>query len=498
MSIIPDEIKLRCDGEVDFIVSEMERFHRLAQSGASFTQQFGDGPKALLEMTATIPYAALNREFPCGREAFKRFHKLAKILVGYRPDAPDWDTAVLSERLRVTFLSYLFAEGVKNTEEMLEPWLAAGVRYVRARHRPSVHYLPCVALQIGQKNTYNFGAITFTRKRLFFEEAKTAFLSYGRARQRLDQRIRRNAAPELKWCWKDLDEYKSKSVDEAFEEITKGADWIAIVRVPRCDRSVAEKRAEQALRIALSAQTVLLQGTEGAGLRLAADAFPLSRTNKLSSIGKGMLRPSSSWKFGNPKTEEGWQEYLQSQAKPVLSVIYHLIEQTLSGKTMPYGFLIASRAMSWYADAVRDSNPETRLIKCATAVECLVFPEQGKATSTFVIRGALLAQRQGSPMKHWAAVARKLYRQRSAVAHGDLETLLSFRGDSTSEALEFSRNVILQFLAFCVQLQPIGIERQGSKQDFLELYEQCEAGFSKEIDEIVKTYNFSKWKGVPP
>jgi hypothetical protein len=210
-----------------------------------------------------------------------------------------------------------------------------------------------------------------------------------------------------------------------------------------------------------------------------------------------MLRPSSSWAFGSPKAEEGWQEYLQSQAEPVLSVIYHIIEQTLSGKMMPYGFQIASRAMHWYADAVRDSNIETRLVKCATAVECLIFPEQGKATSTFVIRGALFAQRQGSPMKHWAAVARKLYRQRSAVAHGDLETLMSFRGDSTSEALEFTRNVILQFLAFCVHLQPIGIQ-QGTKQDFLELYQQCEAGFSKEIDEIVKTHKFNKWKCVPP
>jgi hypothetical protein len=270
------------------------------------------------------------------------------------------------------------------------------------------------------------------------------------------------------------------------------------VRVPKCDRGVAEKRAERALRIALSAEAVLLQGTEGAGLRLAADPFPLSRTNKLSSTGKGTLRPSSTWKFGSPKAEEGWQEYVQSQAEPVLTVIYQLIEQTLSGRVMPYGFQIAARAMSWYADAVRDSNTETRLIKCATAVEYLVFPEQGKATSTFVIRGALLAQRQGSPMKHWAAIALKLYKQRSAVAHGDLETLLSFHNDLMNEAFEFARNVILQFLNFCVHLPPIGTWRQGSKQDFLDLYHRCEAGYSKEIDEIVQIYRFKKWKRVPP
>jgi hypothetical protein len=66
-------------------------------------------------------------------------------------------------------------------------------------------------------------------------------------------------------------------------------EWIGLRSCVFPDVTGVSLRNEQnkALRIALSAQTVLLQGTEGAGLRLAADPFPLSRTNKLSSIGKG-------------------------------------------------------------------------------------------------------------------------------------------------------------------------------------------------------------------
>jgi hypothetical protein len=493
-STIPDEIKSQCDVEVDLIVSEIERFQNLALTGASFKERFGEGVSAVLEITADLPHTGSNRKFTCGREALRRFHKIAKILIGYRSDASDWDATVLYDRLRTTFLTHLLAEGVTNTAEILEPWLVAGIRYVEARHKSSVHYLPCVALQIGQQDSYSFGPITFTRKKLFYEDAKRGFLSYRRARQRLSERARRNAAPELQWCWKDRGEHANKTLEEAFEEITSGAEWIATIRVPRCDRAVAQTRAEQALRIALSGQALLLQGTKGSGLRLAGDPFTPARTNKLSSTGKGMLRPSSSWTFGSPKAEEGWEEYLQCEAKPVLTVIHQLIEQTLLGHVMPYGFQIASRAISWYADAVRYSNAETRLIKCATAVECLVLPERNKVTSTFVIRGALLAQRQGSPIEHWAAVARTLYRQRSAVAHGDLDALLASRADTGREALEFARNVILQFLAFCVQVQPIGIRRQGTKEDFLELYLQCEAVFRKEIVEIVNTYRFNNWK----
>jgi hypothetical protein len=493
-STIPDEIRLQCDIEVDFIVSELERFHTLAISEASFNERFGEGLSAVLELSADIPHPASNRNVTCGREALRRFHKISKILIGHRSDANDWDSEALSERLRATFLRYLFAEGVKNSGDILEPWLTAGLSYVRARHRPSSHYLPCVALQIGQQNTYTFGPITFKRKELFFQEARQAFLSYEGARQRLSERARRNAAPGLQWCWKDDRGNRSKSIEEMYAEFTEGADWIAIIRVPRSDFTVAAKRAEQALRVALSAQTLLLQGTKGAGLRLAQDPFTPTRRNSMRSTGKGMFRPSSSWTFGGPKAGEEWQAYLETHAKPVLSIIHQIIEQTLTGQLMPYGFRIATRAVSWYADAVRDPNPETRLIKCATAVECLVFPERGKATSTFVIRGAMLAQRKESPMKHWAEVAYRLYNRRSAVAHGDLETLQAFRGNSTNEALEFTRNVVLQFLALCVQ--PIEIRKQGTKEDFLEIYRRCEAGFNKEIQDIVNTYRFNKWKVV--
>jgi hypothetical protein len=42
-STIPDEIKLQCDLDVEFIVYELERFHKLELSEATFTKHFGEG-----------------------------------------------------------------------------------------------------------------------------------------------------------------------------------------------------------------------------------------------------------------------------------------------------------------------------------------------------------------------------------------------------------------------------------------------------------------------
>src|SRR5258708_35310898 len=108
-SKIPDEIKLQFDLEVDFIVYEMERFHNLALTGATFKEQFGEGHSAILELTADLRDVASNRKIPCGRKALRRFHKIGKSLIGYRSDTSAWDAVVLSNRLRATFLTYLFA-----------------------------------------------------------------------------------------------------------------------------------------------------------------------------------------------------------------------------------------------------------------------------------------------------------------------------------------------------------------------------------------------------
>ena len=237
---------------------------------------------------------------------------------------------------------------------------------------------------------------------------------------------------------------------------------------------------------------------EGNGLRLADDPFVPHQTNRLSSPGKGLIRPSSLWKFGSPKAEAGWQAYLESVAKPVVSTIHRLIEKTLAGETLSYGDQIAIRSMSWYADAIRETNLETHLIKCATAVECIVLPDRFDTTATFVIRGSLLAQRQGLPMMHCAAIAKRLYERRSDVAHGNLDSLNAAQGESTRDALDFSRNAIMQFLSFCALPQMYGPKRSGARQDFIDLYQRLEGDHHSQIKEIVAKFKFKRWTIVPP
>jgi hypothetical protein len=174
-----------------------------------------------------------------------------------------------------------------------------------------------------------------------------------------------------------------------------------------------------------------------------------------------------------------------------------LISKTLAGESLSYGDQIAIGSITWYADAIRDTNVETRLIKCATAVECIVLPDRFDTTATFVIRGSLLAQRQELPMMHYAAIAKRLYERRSDVAHGNLDSLNASQGESTRDPLEFSRNAILQFLMFCALPQMHGPKRAGTRQDFIDLYQYLEGGQHLEVKEIVTTFKFNNWKVIP-
>ena len=494
--MLTENDKQSCVEATEFVLSEMERFQKLFASGASFPQIFGAGHSSLGEMTAQVKHAETGRQFTCGREGLKAFEKIATILLQGRPDAEDFDKSELTERLGNTFLTFVLADLRRPLDSYIEEWILAAIHYVHSHHRCRTHYLPCVALQIGKEDSYKFGPITFLRKNLFRVKAMRSFQKYEAARSRLSKRAQRNAAPGLEWCWKRSAGSATKSPEEVFEEFARGVDWIATIRIPRCAGTVSEARAEIALRAALASFTLLLQGTEGADLRLGDDPFLPPKTNKLSSIGEGIFRPSSSWKFGVPAVDEGWQQYIASQGKPVVEVMEHLIQQIIDGKTPSFGFQIALRAIRWYADAIRDPNPETQLIKCATAIECLLFPQRGKATATFVIRGALLAQRQGFPMSHWAPIARRLYERRSDVAHGNVESLREAQNESSRAPLEFTRNVVLQFLVFCRQLQPLGARRCGTREDFLDLYRECEGAFHDDIAAIMKQYQLN-WKIVP-
>lgn len=490
-------VESKCETEVRFIVSEMERHHLLARSNASFTERFGERDAALFEFMAKIRHSSTGREFVIGLDAMRRFNTIAKMVIEEREDHVDWEAATLAERLKSTLLDYLFKDGVDDTADVVTPWISAAIRYVHTRHRRIVHYLPCVALQIGQGTSYTFGSITFTQKSVFYQNMTTSMSRYDKARDRLSERARRHAAPAMQSCWKDRSESKLTTTEEVFRDFTNGVDWIASVQVDRCDQSISELRAEAALRTALSSMVLLLEGTEGAGLRLAQDPFNPRQSKKLSSPGKGIVRPSSAWTFGTPKTHEGWQEHLETVAKPVLATTLELITKTLAGTPLSYGYRIAQRAMTWYADAVRDPNVETRLIKCATAVECLVLPDRKTARAAFVIRGALLAQRENLPIAHWAAIATRLYERRSDVAHGNLDSLSKSQSESTRDPLEFTRNAILQFLVLCALPQFRSSTRTGTRKDFLDLYKHCEGGQHAEIAQVVAQYDFKTWKLVP-
>ena len=481
--MISESAILKCEADLDFIIAEPESSFLKSQTVEGARSLYLSAQNPIVEAMAKLKHTPTGREFHCGSLALKRLNDIATRLINERDDATDWDATELSDFLKSTLLNYLFAEGVSSSEQIIVPWLEAGLKSVRARHRRFTHYVPCVAVQIGAKDIYTSGAITFKRKALFFDEIGSGIASYERARDRLNSRVFRNSMPDQLDCLKGKGATRPNKAIETFKKFANMMEWVAIIPVKRCDYVVSEKRAEAALRVALSASALLLQGTKGADLRIAGDPFEPWEKGKLSSTGDKMFRPTSSWRFGTPMADQDWPAYLQSVASPVLCVIHELIKQILSGVPLTYGFKLALRAITWYADAVRDTNQETRLIKCTTAIECLVLSSSGTATSSFVIRGAILAQREDLSMIDCAAIASELYKQRSNIAHGNISEIPS-KSESTSRALAFTRNAVLQFLAICAQLKPLGPHREGTREDFLEYYKQCEARFGVEIEEI--------------
>ena len=230
---------------------------------------------------------------------------------------------------------------------------------------------------------------------------------------------------------------------------------------------------------------------------MADDPPPPMKKFRMSSVNGTMFRITGTMRFGSPRVQQDWDSYVQTEAAPILRVCQLLVQQALDGTQRSFGFQMALRAINWYADAVSDTDEETQLIKCVTAIESLVLPAKRAARAAFLIRGALLAQRNGLSVEECARVAETIYKTRSDIAHGNIESLGLRSADLSTDALCFTRRTVLQFLAICSRLKPLGPNGVGTRKDMLGFYQQVQGQFPAEISSVVAFYDLVKpWKDL--
>jgi hypothetical protein len=494
--MISEAVTTACIEDVRFIATAIERHCAARRTVEDFKAFYGNGPSGIADAMASLKHEPSGREIPCGRQALLRFGTIAERIIGCLEDPAAWNPTVLAEKLRHTYLRYMKDSKCSQSRDVISAWLEESVRQVQMRHRKLLHYIPCVALSLGDRATYKFGPITFVRKAAFFENAATWIAFYEHASERLSERVRRNASPGLQHCWKEHAGRKKIGAVDAFKDFTEGMDWIAIIPVGRCEHSISEERAETALRIAISAIKLLLPENEGADLRVADDPAPSMKKYRLSSVNGRVFRTTGTMRFGSPKVPEEWEGHVQANAASVLAVCHLLAQQALDGSSRSFALQSALRAITWYSDAVSDTNEETQIIKCVIAIESVVLPTRNAGRTSFVIRGSMLAQRDGLGIRECASFANRLYTIRSDMAHSNVKSLGPTSEGLGREVLDFTRRVILQFLMACGQLKPLGFHREGTREEILEFYRQCQSLFSTDIKAVVDLYNFDKYLKV--
>jgi hypothetical protein len=121
--------------KAEFVLTEIQRVGELLNSGKRPSEIFGGGSGAVVELTAHITHAETQREYTCGQKALKTFSELASIALESRSDSQDFDLNEVAERLRVTFLSFVFKSRDGSIADFIEEWLLVAVSYVAQRHR---------------------------------------------------------------------------------------------------------------------------------------------------------------------------------------------------------------------------------------------------------------------------------------------------------------------------------------------------------------------------
>lgn len=495
-TMIPEAVIRETIKDKEFICSEIVRIRMILDESGSFNEAFGEGHTALVNFSSHLRHPETGHDIYCGAEGFRRFATVAARVVGFLPDRTSWDVAALSERLRTTFVSALL-RGEVDDVTAISDWLTQAVRFNRSRHRKQTHHIPCTAVSIDGKTSYTLIGVTFSLRDAFLQQHTKALHSYENATARLRERGRRNATPSQQKCIADHSKGKKIVATDAFRKFTAGIGSIATVDVPRCDFEVSQARADAAVRIALASIKLLLEDhKQAAAVQHGEDPKPQTQTARLYSSNGKLFRTTGQTIFGGPRVQAQWEEYLDLGAEPILRVCELLVNQELSGTNRPYMYQAALRAITWYADAVSDSNPETSIVKCVTAIEAIVLTDRKIAKAAFVLRGSLLACRPEHPLATSIDFAKQLYAIRSDIAHGNLEALNTSFKSLRIKAIQFSQRAVLNFLAICHNLKPFGAKHSGTRDELRICYGLMQVDNESEVSPLLDQSLASGWASL--
>lgn len=406
--------------DINFIGRQILRFAKMSfQEHQSYLNRH---PMAAF---CQIPHPNGRSQLQCGHLAWEKLGALADMAIELHQDI---GRRVGRQRV-VTEVTNAFARLVLQTETPCNQQTAVLVlQQALASLRQSLavneHYIPCVLFPEGESDELRIGPVTFTRRKKFFKDRKTA----------LRESIEVQTAVHIEHVKAHV--AKGFARDRAYSELEsrqlvrrlqarairtyRAYPWIACVEVRDCDESTSQERAAQAVEMAIHIIRVLLGGEETREIRLAWSRSEVLRTAHLHADKNGVISASTGMRSMGPVGAKNWHAAMMRSAwelelfgSSLLSIVDPRDVSHLQNRLLD--------AISWFGDAATDLNKSSSIVKYVSSIERLLFGkfEKGRKKS-FAARVSGVLRAFGCDDENKAhQSALDVYDRRSALVHGE-------------------------------------------------------------------------------
>jgi Apea-like HEPN len=443
-----------------FILQEVDRFLRMTPE--QLMAHFKDHKR---DAFASIPHSKRGVCF-CGIAASDRFWAIANRFLDADSDkGARVDRSRFVEGLKAAFSACFLDPPTKLTESLVNKMLTDACKASEGRFVVLTHYIPCAIFLTASVKRFSVGPVEFVNETEFWNSNGTEIQAL---RGTLAARYMKQGSTRLAGVPATTREKAVEMADSRVDQITaffKQFNWIAVVKVDKCDESVSYDYAIYLTRRALDVIKLFLGEYYTQRLRTAEDHGHARRSAKLARDSNNQFHWSLASTPNDNVVGDNWLLALTQNEQ------FELASKALTFVANRSNAPLCTRfidALAWYGDAVSERQSGAKIVKFVTAIERIAGTGKDDPRGvTQIIKsraGLLYHIYSGEPLNVAIKTVSRVYGLRSVLVHGSCSPFDPSLKNQLPEVASVTRLVVVAALDFFVSL---GIECPGIDNDAL-------------------------------
>ena len=466
--------------DVQFILNQVEWF--LAKPPEELMSYFKEHK---LDALYSLAHPKGKGMLICGYEAYQRFNILAERFLSSQKDKavnvhlPEYAKAIRAEFVRRFIEEPKAVVDRRNVDRML----SSAYRCISKEFDTVIHYIPCSIFRSNDPAEFEVGPVDFVHKFKFEElygekiEAQRAILA--KKHQERCQEAIRSGTPADRGATPAQSEGLANHLVDNLKDFFSRFDWIAVVKIGKCDSYTSRKRALLVVEGALNILKLLLSQRYSDKLGTAYKPSLQTHIATLTRSSDNSLNISVSKRYGGNMPGDNWGEVISKQGRYFFETAARTLDCLIDPERSTHLKQRFLDALAWYGDAVSENSPAAQVVKYVSAIERMTgtgieHDEQGneRGVTKIVTRRSTIFYHHASDKTYESCKTEisKIYNCRSNLVHGSISPFDESVSEMAYRAEQVARLILLGGLDFfnCLGLDNSDISVKDLKRSYLD------------------------------